>query len=192
MKHILVIMGHPVKDTFTDCLKDQYILSARATGAEVREIILRDMQFEINFREGYRNDRELEPDLVHAQELIRWADHLVFVYPNWWSTYPALLKGFIDRTFLPGFAFKYRSGHAIPTKLLLGKTARLVVTMDSPPWYYHLFKFAPGHHAMRLGLLHFCGIKPVWITSIGSVRGSSDKQRNRWIRKMERIGAKQQ
>jgi putative NADPH-quinone reductase len=64
--------------------------------------------------------------------------------------------------------------------------------MDSPPWYYHLIKFAPGHHAMRLGLLHFCGIKPVWITSVGPVRGSTEKQRNRWIQKIERIAGKLQ
>jgi putative NADPH-quinone reductase len=192
MKRILVIQGHPVKDTFTDCLKDKYVMSAIAAGAEVKEIVLRDLNFEINFKEGYRGSKELETDIIEAQKLISWAEHLVFVYPNWWSTYPALLKGFIDRTFLPGFAFKYISGKAIPEKLLKGKTARLIVSMDSPPWYYHLFKFAPGHHAMRLGLLHFCGIKPVWITSIGPVRGSTEKQRNRWIQKIERIAGKLQ
>jgi len=109
MKNILVIHGHPVKDTFIDCLKDSYIESARNAGAEVRELVLRELQFEINFREGYRGNQALEPDLVNAQQQILWANHLIFFYPNWWATYPAQLKGFIDRTLLPGFAFKYAS-----------------------------------------------------------------------------------
>ncbi len=46
--------------------------------------------------------------MLEIQQEILAADHLVFVYPNWWATFPALLKGFIDRVFLPNFAFKYR------------------------------------------------------------------------------------
>ena len=45
-----------------------------------------------------------------------------------------LLKGFVDRVFLPGFAFKYRPGKAFPAQLLKGRTAQLLVTMDTPPW----------------------------------------------------------
>lgn len=191
MKNILVIFGHPVNNTFADSLKNTYVLAAQHTGATVKELVLRELDFEINFREGYRGSQELEPDLKHAQELISWADHLVFFYPNWWATYPALLKGFIDRTFLPGFAFKYRKNNPIPEKLLTGKTARLVVTMDAPPWYYYLHNFAPGHHAMRKGVLHFCGIKPVRISSIGPIRASSERKREKWIKLMEKIGTKQ-
>jgi putative NADPH-quinone reductase len=191
MKNILVIFGHPVNNTYADSLKNTYVSAAQKTGATVKELVLRELDFEINFREGYRGSQELEPDLKYAQELIGWADHLVFFYPNWWATYPALLKGFIDRTFLPGFAFKYRKNNPIPEKLLTGKTARLVVTMDAPPWYYYLHNFAPGHHAMRKGVLHFCGVKPVRISSIGPIRASSERKREKWVKLMEKIGANQ-
>jgi NAD(P)H dehydrogenase (quinone) len=191
MKNILVIFGHPVNNTFADSLKNTYVSAAQSTGATVKELVLRELDFEINFREGYRGSQELEPDLKNAQELISWADHLVFFYPNWWATYPALLKGFIDRTFLPGFAFKYRKNNPLPEKLLSGKTARLVVTMDAPPWYYYLHNFAPGHQAMRKGVLHFCGIKPVRISSIGPIRASSERKRDKWIKLMAKIGSKQ-
>ncbi len=191
MKKILVILGHPVRDTFADSLKSAYIQAAQQTGATVKELNLRDLKFDINFSEGYKGSQDLEPDLKLAQELIIWADHLVFFYPNWWATMPALLKGFIDRTFLPGFAFKYRKNNPLPEKLLKGKSARLVVTMDSPGWYYRLFVGAPGHKAMRTGVLHFCGIRPVKISSIGPVRSSSDRKRDSWIKLMERIGRRQ-
>ncbi len=190
MKNILIIHGHPVRETFIDCLKDSYAMAAEAAGAKIKELVLRDLNYEVNFKEGYRGNQELEADLVHAQELISWADHLVFFYPNWWATYPALLKGFIDRTFLPGFAFKYRNNSKLPEQLLRGKTARLVVTMDTPVWYYYLVQKAPGHHSMRKGILEFCGVQPVRISSLGPMRGSTEKQRNKWVQQMRKLGKK--
>lgn len=191
MKNVLIIHGHPVNDTFVDQLTESYISGVLKSGSEVKELVLKNLSFNINFKEGYRGNQQLEPDLQKAQELILWADHLVFFYPNWWATYPAMLKGFIDRTFLPGFAFKYRKGSAKPEQLLKGKTARLVVTMDSPVWYYYLVQRAPGHHSMRQGILHFCGIKPVRITSLGSMKKSSPKQRQKWLDLMLKFGSKQ-
>jgi len=190
MKKILLILGHPVKDTFSDQLRESYKRGATAAGAEIREIVLRKLKFDLNFSEGYRGNQELEPDLVKAQEDITWADHLVVIYPNWWSTFPALMKGFIDRTFLPGFAFKYRKGSLLWDKLLTGRSARMIVTMDTPPWYYWLIYRRPGHNAMKRGILEFCGIKPVRITTIGSLKVSSDRKRSRWIAKVEKLGRK--
>ncbi|NTW23398.1 MAG: NAD(P)H-dependent oxidoreductase [Lentimicrobium sp.] len=190
MKKILIILGHPVKDTFSDELRESYKKGATASGAEIREIVLRKLHFDLNFSEGYRGNQELEPDLVKAQEDITWADHIVIIYPNWWSTFPALMKGFIDRTFLPGFAFKYRKGSLLWDKLLTGRSARMIVTMDTPPWYYWLIYRRPGHNAMKRGILEFCGIKPVRITTIGSLKVSSDNKRLRWIAKVEKLGRK--
>lgn len=187
-KNILIIHGHPVRETFIDCLKDTYKEAASNAGAEVREIVLRDLDFEINFKEGYRGNQSMEEDLIEAQKSISWADHLVFFYPNWWATYPALLKGFIDRVFLPGFAFNYQKGKPLPEQLLKGKTARLVVTMDSPVWYYYLVQKAPGHNSMRRAILEFCGLQPVRIKSLGPMRKSTEKQRLKWLQDMKRYG----
>lgn len=183
-------MGHPVKDTFSGLLYDNYRKGALSAGAEVKELIIRDLKFEINLSAGYRGNQELEPDLVHAQELILWADHIVMIYPNWWSTFPALLKGFIDRTFLPGFAFKYRKGSLLWDKLLVGRSARLIITMDTPHWYYWLVYRRPGHNAMKRGTLEYCGIRPVRITSIGSLKTASDKKRQQWLDKVLKLGQK--
>lgn len=191
MKNILIIQGHPVKDTFSKHLKEAYQKGAESVDSEVKTIKLRDLDFDLNFSEGYRGNQELEPDLIKAQELITWADHLVFIYPNWWSTFPALVKGFIDRAFLPDFAFKYREGSVLWDKLLIGKSARVIVTMDSPIWYYRWIMKAPGHNAMKKGILGFCGIKPIRITSLGPIKKSSEKQREKWLKKIEVFGRKQ-
>ncbi len=188
MKKILIILGHPVKDTFSDQIFEHYRDGALSSGAEIRQIILRDLDFELNFREGYRGSQELEPALMQAQDDIRWAEHIVMIYPNWWSTFPALLKGFIDRTFLPGFAFKYHKGSLLWDKLLTGRSARLFVTMDTPKWYYRLVYRRPGHNAMKRGILEFCGIKPVRITTIGPLKTSSEHKRRKWLDKASKLG----
>jgi putative NADPH-quinone reductase len=102
---------------------------------------------------------------------------------------PALLKGFFDRLFLPGFAFNYRENSLMWDKLLSGKSAQLIVTMDSPPWYYHLIYRMPGHNQMKRTILEFCGIKPVQITSIGSIKASTEQQRAKWLKKVKHLGA---
>ena len=124
-----------------------------------------------------------------AQELIQWANHLVWLYPVWWGGLPALLKGFLDRVFLPGFAFKKRENSVWWDKLLTGKSARIISTLDQPPWYYWLIYRAPSHRAMKQCTLEFCGITPVRITSIGPLRLSKPATREKWLKQAGRLGA---
>jgi putative NADPH-quinone reductase len=102
---------------------------------------------------------------------------------------PALLKGFVDRVFLPGFAFKYRTGSALWDKLLKGRSAQLLVTMDSPPWYYRWVARQPGHRAMKKTILEFCGVGPVAVKSFGGVRASTPEKRTAWLDEACRLGA---
>ena len=188
MKKILIIYGHPDKESFNFALADAYKKGALQSGAEVKEIIVRDLEFNNNLQFGYRKRTELEPDLVSAQENILWAEHLVWVYPVWWGSMPAILKGFIDRVFLPGFAFQKRENSVWWDKLLKGKSARIISTLDQPFWYYWLVYRQPSFNAMKKLTLHFCGIKPVKTTSIGPVHPSRKSFRENWITKMEKLG----
>jgi putative NADPH-quinone reductase len=192
MKKILVINGHPDTQSLCSELAQSYKKGADATGAECKLVNLADQEFNPVLTYGYRQRTELEPDLILMQEEIRNADHLVFVYPNWWGTYPALLKGFLDRILLPGYAFRYRENKMQMEKLLTGKTARLIVTMDTPSWYYFLFMKSPGYNSMKKGILEFCGIKPVKISSFGPVITSVDSTRKAWISKVENLGKTQE
>ena len=188
MKKILVINGHPDKQSLCFELARSYKTGADSTGAKCNLVNLADLIFNPILTSGYRERTELEPDLVMMQQQILDCDHLVLVYPNWWGTYPALLKGFIDRVFLPGFAFRYRGNSIMWDKLLKGKSARLIVTMDTPAWYYSLINKSPGHHSMKKGILGFSGISPVKISSFGPVKPSSEGIRLKWIRKVEKLG----
>ncbi|MGQ3479429.1 NAD(P)H-dependent oxidoreductase [Paenibacillus sp. TY11] len=187
-KKILVIQGNPVAGSYGEALAQSYVKGAKAGGAEVRLLQLSELDFNPNLLGGYRNKLPLEPDLIQAQESIKWAEHLVFVFPIWWGSLPALMKGFIDRTFMPGFAFKYQKGKPMPDKLLKGRTARLITTMDGPHWYYRFFQGQPGHRMMKDSTLHLCGVKPVHSTAIDLMNKLSDQQRNDWLSKVEQLG----
>lgn len=186
-KRILVILGHPSKDSFCCALADTYAGTARSSGHEVRELRLGQLDFDPVLHEGYRQVQPLEADLLSAQQAIAWAEHLVFAYPIWWGGAPALLKGFIDRIFLPGYAFQYRPGKAFPAQLLSGRTAQLLVTMDTPPWYYRWIYRMPGIHQLRKTTLEFCGIKPVKVASFGPVIHSTQQQRERWLAQVRKL-----
>lgn len=188
MKNILLINSNPDKESLCDKLANSYKKGAEESGFHCKIINLIDLDFDPVLRKGYKERTELEPDLIEVQKEITLASHLVFIYPNWWSTYPAILKGFFDRTFLPGFAFKYRENSMLWDKLLTGKSARIIVTMDSPSWYYSLFTKKPGHNSIKKGVLQFCGINPVKITTISPVKGSKPEQRAKWIEKIEELG----
>ena len=184
----LVIDAHPSKDSLCKALAETYRDAVRERGASAELLCLRDLRFDPILQEGYRKGQPLEPDLEDAQRKILAAKHLTFVYPSWWGTYPALLKGFLDRTLLPGFAFRFRDGKRWD-KLLQGRSGRLIVTMDWPGWAYWLLQGSPGHRAMAKATLGFCGVTPVRITELDQVRTSSSADRERFFAKVRRAAA---
>jgi putative NADPH-quinone reductase len=190
MKSILIINAHPRKESFCSALAQNYKTGAERAGSEVNLVNLTDLEFDPILKTKNEQHPDLEPDILKVQELIKKAGHLVFVYPNWWGTYPALLKAFFDRFFTSGFAFRYSKNSRMPQKLLSGRSARVIVTMDTPLWYYHLGYRSPGHTSIKRSVLGLCGITPVKFTVFTPVRNSSPEKRNNWLKKVEDIGYK--
>lgn len=191
MKKTVIINGHPNKDSFNFGIAEAYRSGAMEAGAEVKEIVITDLNFNPNLQFGYQKRMELEPDLLKAWEIIQWADHLVWIHPVWWGGFPALMKGFIDRLFLPGMAYKYRENSVWWDKLLKGKTAHIITTLDQPGWYYRLFFGRPSVNQLKKSVLEYCGVKPVKLTYIGIIRNSKDEERSQWLKKVKELGKKQ-
>ena len=180
-KRVAVIVGHPAADSWCGALADSYAAAARSGGHEVRMVHLAQLDFDPSLHAGYRQIQALEPDLLAAQATLAWAEHLVIAYPIWWGSVPALLKGFLDRILLPGFAFKYRPGKAFPEQLLRGRSAQLLVSMDTPPWYFRWVYRMPGVVQLKKTTLEFCGIAPVKVAAFGPLISSSSAQRASWL-----------
>ena len=191
---IFILMGNPNKDgTLGAALADTYEAAALAAGHEVRRSNVGDLQFDPILHKGYRAIQELEPDLKQAQEDIKWADHFVLLYPLWWSSAPSLLKGLIDRMWLPGFAFRFIKGPDGKAtigwhRLLKGKTCRLIVTLKNHP-LVERFLFGDYTAELKSAVLGFSGLK-VALTEIGNAEGLSATAKERWFKKMRQLGAK--
>lgn len=170
MTEILVLDGHPNPESFVAALAHAYADGARASGASVRTIALRDLGFDPVLHLGFRGEQPLEPDLQAALEAIRGARHVVFAFPIWWAAAPALVKGFVDRVFLPDVAFRFEPGKALATGLFAGRSARLVTTMDSP-WVWYWWKHGrSAHNAFIQGTLEFVGFSKIETRTVYGVR----------------------
>jgi len=191
-KNILLILGHPSENSFCNALLDAYKTGAEKAGATCKTIYISQLKFDVNLSDGYKTGEtmQLEKDLVASQELIKWADHVVMAYPNWWGFMPAIAKGFIDRLFLPGFAFKHQSGKIFPDKLLKGKSMRLLMTMDTPKWWFYLIYRASQYQILKDIVFGYVGFDPIRFSTFGFMRKSTDKLRKSWLKKVEELGSR--
>ncbi|MHB8454440.1 MAG: NAD(P)H-dependent oxidoreductase [Acidiferrobacterales bacterium] len=183
-RKVLVILAHPVAASYCGALATAYAQGAGESEAEVRQLVLADLKFD-----PVRASVEpVEADISRARDEISWAEHIVFAYPIIWGTIPALLKGFIERTFVPGFAVNFHKDSPLWDKLLKGRSARLIVTMNTPPLVYRWIFGAPAHKTMKRAILNFCGISPVRITEIGPMQSASKEKRERWLEDVRKAG----
>lgn len=187
-KRILMVIGTPKTISLGHALGEAYAHGARSQGHVVRVLKLEELEFDPVLRGGYESSQTLEHDLLEAQREIHWAQHLVFVYPVWWGGLPSLLSGFFDRVFMPGFAFKAHGRHHPSNELLKGRTAELLVTLDTPSRYFRWVLKAPAHRQMTKAILEFCGIKTTRLTEFSPVRTSTEEQRQQWIHQAEALG----
>ena len=187
-KRITIINGHPNSESFNQAIADAYKMGALANGAEVKEINIHALDFDSNLQFGYKQVMPLETDLITAMEAIKWANHLVWIHPVWWGGLPAKMKGFIDRTFLPGITFKYKKDSIWWDKLLKGKSARIITTMDQPGWYYSLFYGKPSINQLKKSTLQFCGVSPVKVTTIGPIRNTDATKKSIFLKKVTALG----
>lgn len=192
-RRILVIVGHPDKEPGRLCraLADAYAEGAEAAGHAVRRIDLATIDFPLLRTAEEFQHGTVPESLKPAVDAIIWAEHLVFVFPLWLGTMPALLKGFLEQVMRPGTAFTYPEGKGVFNKTLLdGRSARVVVTMAMPAFVYRLWFLGHGVSGMRRNILNFVGISPVRETLFGMVGGVSEKKREGWMEEMRRLGTR--
>ncbi len=186
MKKILVFLGHPTSDSFSGKIAETYAESAREAGYEVERVNVGSLAFDPVLHRGYKEIQQLEPDLLMMQEKILWADHIVFVYPNWWCSMPALMKGMFDRMWLPGFAFNFDEKSKMLTQHLRGKTARVIIVIGTNSPFMTWWKFGDYTNEIAHAILGFAGIKTV-VTPFGPSERVDEKRRNVWLESVKKL-----
>jgi putative NADPH-quinone reductase len=187
--HIVIVQGHPdgASRHFCHALADEYAKGAQdashqATQINVAQLNVPLLRTKDDFERG-----EPPAAIKQAQEVIRWADHIVMVYPLWLGSMPAVLKAFLEQVLRPGFAFEYQR-KGMPKKLLKGKSARIVITMGMPASVYRWIYFAHSLRSLKRNILAFCGVAPIRSTLIGNVEGMTDEQRMEWLDEIRGLG----
>jgi putative NADPH-quinone reductase len=189
-KRITIIQGHPDAQVrhFGHALADEYAKGAEDGGHETKRIEVAKLDFPL-LRTKEEFEQGTVPDPIRqAQDAITWANHLVLLYPLWLGTMPALLKAFFEQTFRDGFAAEKAGPNRLPKQLLKGKSARIVVTMGMPAFFYKWFYRAHSLKSLERNILGFAGIGPIKESLIGLVDGMNEKQRAGWLDTMRALG----
>lgn len=187
---IFVFVGNPDNDSLSGALAEAYAHGAQSAGHEVRLTRIGDMKFDPILHKGYKVIQPFEPDIVRFQEDVKWCDHFVSIFPVWWSDMPALMKGLVDRAWMPGFGFRFRKGR-IPGwhRLLRGKSARVITLSDSHPFFLWIL-FGGNINNWTRGVLRFSGFAPVRITWFSGMRKLAPERAQMLLAKVERLGRK--
>lgn len=187
MARILILNGHPHDDPdhFVHALARAYQKEAeichtvqRIDLAKLDIPILRDP---VDFQSG-----TVPEQLKNAQEAIKWAEHIVLLFPLWLGGMPALLKAFLEQIARPGFAIENLPNGRFK-KLLKGRSARVVITMGMPAFAYRFYFRGHSMKELKRNILGFVGFSPVRVTLIGSVE-TSESGRHKALRKVARLG----
>lgn len=190
-KNILVLLGNPDTTSFSGSIADVYETEAKNAGHHVERVDISEMKFDPILRKGYKEIQALEPDLVKMQEKWLWADHIVIVYPNWWCTMPAVLKGLFDRMFLPGFAFNFDKVTHKLIRRLRGKTARVIVIAGTHSPFMTWLKYGDCTNEIQHAILGFAGVKSKVIT-FGPSDHVSDLVRTKWLERVKKMAKRGQ
>jgi len=189
-KRIAIIQGHPDPKPAHLChgLATAYARGAEAAGHQIKHVRVAELEFPLLRTKQDFDAAEPPPAMREAQGAMAWANHLAIFYPLWLGDMPALLKGFFEQTFRPGFAAEPGAQGRRWKKLLTGRSARLVVTMGMPALAYRLYYRAHSVKSLEQNILGFAGVGPVRRTLIGLAEAMNAAKRERWLSEMEALG----
>jgi len=119
------------------------------------------------------------------QEKIESERDFVFIYPTWWTNVPAMLKGFYDRVFSAGFAFRY-GANGLPVRLLRGRRALVITTTGGPAAYHRIVTLGRSLRVSTDDVLGFSGFRTRSLL-IGNCRGIDEAKRGEIRRRVRRV-----
>ena len=189
-RRIVIIDGHPDSSgtRFGHALAKAYEAGAREAGHEVQRITVADLDFPLLRTAADFRTTPPSPVIRGCQETLAWAQHWVILYPLWLGSMPALLKGFFEQVCRPGFAIGEARGRGLPRRLLSGRSARVIVTMGMPSFFYRWYYRAHSLRSLERNILAFVGISPVRATVIGAVEDVPATTRTKWLQQVRRYG----
>lgn len=189
-KRIVIIQGHPDLNNHHYChsVASAYAEGALRNGHIIQMVEVANLSIPFLLNKQQFESHDLDHAIINIQGTIQWADHIVIIYPLWLGTMPALLKHFFEQVFRPNFAFLKSKNKKLPKRLLEGKSAHIIVTMGMPAWFYRIFYRAHSHKCLERNILGFVGISPIRHSLIGEIETTKEKNRLKWLLKIQQSG----
>jgi putative NADPH-quinone reductase len=190
LHRVLVLDGHPDAgaERFIHALAASYCSGAESAGHDVRIVRVASLDVPSLRSNAEFNSGEPSETVRRIQADIKWADHLVLLFPLWLGDMPGQLKVLLEQLLRPDFAFSAARGKGFPRKLLAGRSARVIVTMGMPAFFYRWYFRAHSVKNLERNILGFCGFSPVRTSIVGMVEGIGDAGRRKWLAKVEAMG----
>ena len=188
---LLIVYCHPVEGSFVSAVRDSVLEGAREAGHEIRLTDLYAEGFQpVMGREervGYHEEPANQAPVAAHLDNIRWAEGILFVYPTWWYGQPAMLKGWLDRVFVPGVAFTMPTEtQGIGPGLAHIRFVGVATTLGSSWWLWR-FMGQPGRRIILRGLRACCGArcKTLWM-GLHSMDTVSEPRRRDYLARVRR------
>lgn len=185
----LMVIAHPDPDSFNQAIKTQLIAALKEQNHQVRLRDLYRLGFDpvLSLEELQRYDSQegdVPAEVKAEQDEILWADHLIFIYPTWWWSMPAVMKGYFDRVFVPGFAFEV--GDQGIKGLLAGKKAWIIQTTGSDQAYIEKHRLDEMvKKPLEIGLFNFCGMDVVDHQILAGVPFITEQERTKLLESLK-------
>ncbi|HZD59161.1 MAG TPA: NAD(P)H-dependent oxidoreductase [Anaerolineae bacterium] len=182
---VLVILAHPGTRSFNHAIADTAVQALKENGHEAMFHDLYQEQFDpvLPYEEVPRG-AELDPVTKQHVEELKSADGIIIIHPSWWGQPPAILKGWIDRTFRPGIAYEFKEGtkgFTAPTGLLKAENALVINTTNTPvEVILQVFGDTLGD-IWDKSVLSFCGVKHFNRKVYDQMVISTPEQRKVWL-----------
>jgi len=187
----LVVFAHPVPESFGAALRDTTIAALKKSGHEVQLLDLYASGFDPVMRADERrvyNDPVVnEIPVADHLALIKWCEILVFVYPTWWYGPPAMLKGWLERVWVPHVTFTMPTATQGPRPGMTNIRKLSVVTTCGASWILSKFVGEPGRRILLRGIRTLC--HPLCRTSYLAhykMDTSTPESRARYLQKVSR------
>ncbi len=185
------MFAHPVVDSFGASLCDTVVHALEGAGHQVDLADLYALEFDpVLSRDGlarHRDGPETKPEIAQQAASLRAAEALVFVYPTWWGSQPAMLKGWFDRVLVEGVAYTLPQGAKRIQPLLRDVRRLAVVTTHGSSKWINTLQGEPGKRVILRGLRSLCHplARSRWISMYG-MDNATDVDRQAFLRRVQR------
>ena len=183
-QNMLVVFCHPVRDSFVGACLDRTVATLEASGHAVRVIDLYADDFQpalsLHERVTYKDPIETKPEVLDYVNDLRWATGLVFVYPTWFGAQPAMLKGWFDRVWVDGVAYRLPTKPGLLKPALRNIRSLTVVTTHGSGKFMNAVQGEPGKRVALRGLRSLCArlCRTHWIAFYGNDRADDTARKS--------------